>query len=53
MPTLVCNLGPGTHMQVLGLEIDLIAEKSIFGMQAQNVAKWVIMDIYAQSGEGK
>ena len=27
--------------------------KSIFGMQAQNVAKWLIMTIHAHSGEGK
>ena len=27
--------------------------KSMFGMQAQDVAKWVIMDIYAHSGEDK
>ena len=27
--------------------------KTFFGMQAQSVAKWVIMTIYAHSGEGK
>ena len=27
--------------------------KSIFGMQAQTVAKWVIMQIHAHFGEGK
>ena len=28
-------------------------EKSIFGMQAQDVAKWDAMDTYARSGEVK
>ena len=38
-------------MQLLGLEIDLISEESIFGMQAQDVAKWVIMTYMHTQGK--